>query len=254
MKRIFIIAVFGILMLSCATTKITSNMSPDDRISVALKMYEKKDYLDAKTQFRIITLSHGGSTIAAKAQYYLALCHFRLKEYILAASEFERLLKVFPNSEYVDDAKYMLGMSYFKLSPKFSLDQEYTYKAITQFQEFMEDYYTSPLVGDVEKKLLEARSKLAHKVYAAASQYRRMGNFEAAIVYYNLTLERFYDSKYAPPAQFYLGECHRKLGEYKKSSEAFQLFLAKYKGHELAQQARLLLEKMTKRAEPDSDS
>ncbi len=247
MRKLIIPLLF--FVFSCASNKIKPNMSPDERMDVAMRMFEKRDYLDAKTQFRIITLSHGGSAIAAKAQFYLGHCHFKLKEYILAASEFERLLKVFPNSEYVDDAKYMLGMSYYKLSPKYSLDQEYTFKAITEFQEFMEDYYSSPLVKDVEKKLLEARSKLAHKTYAAATQYRRMGNFKAAIVYYNLTLERFYDSKYAPPAQFYIGECHRRLDAYKKSSAAFQLFLQKYKGHELEPQAKQKLEKMLKRAQ-----
>jgi len=215
----------------------------------AMKLYAKKDYLDAKTQFRIITLSYGGSTIADKAQYELAECHFFLKEYILAASEFERLMKVFPNSEFMDDSKYKLGLCYYKLSPKYALDQEYTTKAIKEFREFLEDYESSPLVPEVENKLEEAKDKLAQKVYAAADQYRKMGYYDAAIVYFNIIMERHYDSKFAAPAQYWLGECYFHAAKFSEARESFELYIARYPRHELISKAKSRMEKIPREQE-----
>ncbi len=240
----FILLLFSAIILvnSCSRQRIRSDISVEERMKIALKMFEKRDYLDAKTQFRIITLSYSGNALADQAQYYLAECHFHIKEYILSASEYERLLKVYPNSEFVDDAKYKLGLSYYELSPKPALDQEYTIKAIKEFQEFLEDYYTSPLIATVEKKLLEAQSKLAYKVYAAAEQYRKMQYYTAAIIYFTKVLENYYDTSYAPLAQYWLGECYRKTGEYTQARDAFDIFIQKYPQHELISKVRKKLE------------
>jgi len=239
----FILLLTGTLIFSsCSRQRIRSDISVEERMKIALKMFEKRDYLDAKTQFRIITLSYSGNALADKAQYYLAECHFFIKEYILSASEYERLLKVYPNSEYVDDAKYKLGLSYYELSPKPALDQEYTLKAIKEFQEFLEDYYTSPLIETVEKKLLEAQSKLADKVYTAADQYRKMQYYNAAIIYFTKVLENYYDTGYAPLAQYWLGECYRKQGNYNEAGDAFNTFIKKYPQHELITKVRKKLD------------
>jgi len=240
--HIFIILIISFFIISCGSQKIRSDLPVVERMNIAIKMFEKRDYYDAKSQFRIITLSYSGNTLANKAQFYLAECHFFLKEYIIAASEYERLIKVYPNSEYVDDAKYKLGLSYYELSPKPSLDQEYTIKAIKEFQEFLEDYYFSPLVTQVETKLQEARNKLAKKTFDAAEQYRKMGFYNAAIIYFSKVLENYYDSEYAPYAQFWLGECYRKLNNLTDAQDAFNMFIKKYPKHELMTKVRKKLE------------
>jgi outer membrane protein assembly factor BamD len=216
------------LLFACGTTKIPANLTAEERLELAMKLFNKGDYYEAKTQFRIITLSYSGSTIADKAQFYLGESHFNMKEYILAASEYERLIRVYPNSEYVDDAKYKLGLSYFELSPKYSLDQEYTMKAQRQFQEFLEDYYTSDLTPQVSKKLMEIRNKLAKKEFSSAEQYRKMGVYTSAIIYYKLVLDKYYDSKFAARAQYWVGECHRKLKQYEEALTALKLYVEKY--------------------------
>ena len=181
----------AILWLSaCSSKKLKANLPLTERMQLADQYFAKKRYLDARDQYRIITLSYSGSRLADKAQFFLAECHFYTKEYILAASEYERLMKMYPNSEYVDDAKYKLGYSYFKLSPKYSLDQEYTQKAIREFQEFLEEYRTSPLTPTVEKQLAECRNKLAHKVFSAADMYFKLRYWEAPTIYFNLVLDQ----------------------------------------------------------------
>ena len=103
-QHLIILLLFLFIIVSCGRQKIRSDIPVEERLNIALKMFEKRDYFDAKSQFRIITLSFSGNTLADKAQFYLAECHFFLKEYIISASEYERLIKVYPASEFVDDA------------------------------------------------------------------------------------------------------------------------------------------------------
>ncbi|MBN1541875.1 outer membrane protein assembly factor BamD [candidate division KSB1 bacterium] len=229
----------GILIMgACSSKKISGDLTLEERMNTALELFNKKKYLDARTQFRVITLSHSGSNLADQAQFYLAECHFKLKEYILSAAEYDRLLKVYPKSDYVDDAKYKLGLSYYELSPKYALDQEYTLQAISHFQEFLEEYHTSEFVPQVEKMLREARGKLARKIFAAGEQYRKMGEHGAAILYFEMLLEKYYDSKYAPQAHYWIGECYRKQKRYDKAVSEFEQFLQRYPSHEYVNRAQ----------------
>ncbi|NLP09608.1 outer membrane protein assembly factor BamD [bacterium] len=238
--------VFGMVVIlpalfivqSCSSKKIRANLSMTERMQLADEYFAKKRYLDARDQYRILTLSYSGSRLADKAQFYLAECHFYTKEYILSASEYERLIKMYPNSEYVDDAKYKLGYSYFKMSPKYSLDQEYTLKAIREFQEFLEEYRTSDLVPVVEKQLAECRNKLAQKQYSSAEIYYKMKYWDAAIIYFNLVLDQYFDSQYAPKAQFYLAESYRNLRKYEEAAAEYDRFIEKFPKHEWVGKAR----------------
>jgi outer membrane protein assembly factor BamD len=239
LKALFLLSIAVLIaVMACSSHKLKANLPLKERMDLADSYFAKKRYLDAKDQYRIITLSYSGSRQADKAQFFLAECHFYTKEYIIAASEYERLIKVYPNSEYVDDAKYKLGFSYFKLSPRYSLDQEYTQKAIREFQEFLEEFRSSTLVPVVEKQLQECRNKLALKIFAAAEQYRRMQYWEAAVIYYNMVLDQYYDSIYAPRAQFYLADCYRRIGNFAEAATELKRFLEKFPQNEMAGKAK----------------
>ena len=237
-KVLVLLGLSALFMSACSSKKMKANLPLAERMQLADEYFAKKRYLDARDQYRIITLSYSGSRQTDKAQFYLAECHFNTKEYILSASEYERLIKMYPNSEYVDDAKYKLGYSYFKLSPKYSLDQEYTQKAIREFQEFLEEYRTSPLVPTVEKQLQECRNKLAQKVYSAAEMYYRLRYWEAAVIYFNLVLDQYYDSAYGAKAQYFLADSYRNQQKWVEAGIEYRRFLAKFPQHDLAGKAK----------------
>ncbi len=244
-----LIVLLGFMILfsfSCAQKKLKANATLEERMADGMRLFEKGNYFDAKTQFRIVTLSHSGSLIADKAQFYLGECHYNMKEYILSASEYERLIKVYPSSEYVDDAKYKLGMSYYQLSPKYALDQEYTMQSIMHFQEFLEDYHTSDLVPEVEKYLLEARHKLAEKIFSSAEIYRKMSYYNSAKIYYNKVMEEYYDTEFAPKSLYWIGECNRRDDAYPQAFVALDEFIQKYPGHEWLPKVRAKIKQTTK--------
>lgn len=204
-------------------------------MAFALKLFEKHDYLEARTHFRIITLNAPGSAFVDKAQFYLADCHFHIGEYIIAAAEYEKVLRLYPRSEYLDDAQYKIGFCYYKLSPKAALDQKYTHQAVEEFQKFLEDFPGSDLKEDAYNKLQELRSKLAKKAYSNAELYRNLSYYESAVVYYDEVLNHYYDTAYAEGSLFYKAQVLYKLLRYPAAKEALYQLMDRYRKEALRQ-------------------
>lgn len=219
----------AIILTACGGNKLRANMTTEERLAQAIKMFEKKDYFDARTQFRIVTLNAPGSSIVDQAQFYLAECHFHMDEFIIAGEEYKKLIRLYPQSQYLDDAQFKIGLSYYKLSPRSDLDQKYTWSAIEEFQRFMEDYPTSALRPEVESYLDQVRNKLAKKDFDVADLYRKLAYHESALVYFDEVLARFYDTKYAEPALFYKAEILFKLAKHNEARDAIHLLMDKYR-------------------------
>lgn len=226
------------LIIGCHSYNVRSDITGEERFALAKKMFENEDYRDAQTQFKIVVLNNPGVTFVDDAQYYLAECHFEMGEFIIAADEYNRLIRLYPNSEWVDDARFKIGLADFELSPKPSLDQKYTRRAIENLQRFIEDYPQSELVPKAERILQTCRRKLAEKEFKAGELYRKLSDCEAALVYFDSVINNYYDTRFVKNALYWKGEC---LLKQKKPSESFQVFselVNKYPDSEFVGEAR----------------
>ncbi|OFY66347.1 MAG: hypothetical protein A2Y71_15915 [Bacteroidetes bacterium RBG_13_42_15] len=237
-KIILNMLILQLLLIACHKQQVNlREMSPEEQLEYAMKFFEKKDYQKAKMQLTIVVLNNPGSGIIEKAQFFLGESYFNSKEYILAIEEYEKLLRSLPQSPYVDDARFKVGMCYYKLSPGYALDQEYTIKAITQFQYFLEEFSNSDLKPQVEEKLLECRNKLAKKKFKSGELYRKMGYYRSALIPFDGVLSNYTDTDYADDALYWKGECLRKLGEMEESKKAFLDLLNNYDKSEFVNRA-----------------
>ena len=239
--RIIVIGILftGLIFMSCQKAVVNlREMTPDAQFEYAKSIFDKKDYTKARGQFLLIVMNNPGSIIIEKAQFYLAESYFLLKEYVLSIEEYEKLIRSLPQSPYVDDAQYKVGLCYYELAPGYALDQEYTRKAITQFQMFLEDYPESELRSTVEEKLDDCRIRLAKKEYKSGELYRKMNYFKSALIYFNEVLELYYDTDFADDALYWKGECHRRLKEWEEAEKAFQDLLEKHTQSEFKEKAQ----------------
>lgn len=226
MKKIKVINFISILLISlyvfsCGSSDKSDIKTddPDQAIKIAMKNYDKKDYLQAIDDFSLIKIKFSGTRVADKAQYYLAMCYYNRKEYILAASEFENLIKNFSSSTYTVQGRYQLAMCYYGMSPDFSLDQTYTKFAITEFQNFIELFPSDKNVSEAESKIKELRNKLAYKQLKSAELYMIMDNYKAAIYYYEGILQDYFETDWADDALY--GKIQALLKK-KKNEEALK--------------------------------
>lgn len=237
--KIFFI-VFSILVISgCGKEKVNlSGLSPDQRFDLAKELFDRKKFLKANREFVFLILHNPGNVIIERAQFYLAETYFNLTKYIMAIQEYEKLVRSLPRSSFVDDANYKIGLCYYMLSPGYALDQEYTYKAILKFKDFLKNYPDSDLKNEVEEKLVLCREKLAKKVYKTGELYRKMSQYRAAIISYNDLVENYTDSKFFSKSLYWIGDCNLKMDNYEKAVEAFQKLESKFPDTDLAKKAK----------------
>ncbi|MDP4115607.1 MAG: outer membrane protein assembly factor BamD [Bacteroidota bacterium] len=202
MKKLALLLLFSFILFGCAGSLDTSNMSPEDRLAHAMKLYNDESYEDAIKEFEPLVMQFPGHAIVDQAQYYLGMSRFNRKEYILAAYEFSKLINNMAASKLLPDAQFMLGECYYQLSPDFSLDQKYTKKSIQEFQSFVDFFPNHERTKTAEAKISELNDKLAYKEYNSAYIYERLEYYNAALYYYNNVVETYHDSKYASLALF----------------------------------------------------
>lgn len=220
--------ILTIIPFGCKSYNVKPNLSAQERLELARLMFKNKDYLEAKNQFKILTLNNPGLQFIDEAQFFLAECHFNTKEYILASDEYNRLTRLYPKSQWVDDAYFKIAMCNYKLSPKPALDQKYTFLAEHHFQRFIEDYPNSDLVPEAERLLKKCRTKLAEKEFKAGHLYRKLDNDHGALVYFESVVENYYDTKFVKDAMFWKGESLYELDRKSEALAAFQELLARY--------------------------
>ena len=186
----------------CSSSLDTVNLSPEDRLQNAIKLYEDEDDEEAVKEFEAILLQYSGSSLVDDAQYYLAQTRFLRQEYIIAAYEFSKLIKNMPASTFVADSQFMLAECYYELSPNYNLDQTYTVKSIEEYQAFIDFFPINEKVQAAEARINELNLKLAQKDYTIAYIYEKLDYYTASMKYYDRVLETYHDTDFAPKALF----------------------------------------------------
>ena len=214
-----ILVLISFLLLYCGGNSPQPDWTARDFFHAAKEKYDDESYFEAVNDFTVVLLRFAGSTVADSAQYYLADSHYMMGDYLIAGVEFEKLVNSYTQSPLVRKAQYRLAQSYNSLSPRSSLDQKYTTKAIREYQYFIEEFPADSLKEKAERKILTLRNKLGKKEYENAEIYRKMNEFSAAIVYYDQVLAKYYDTDWADDAQF------GKIRAYLDAEDADQALL-----------------------------
>lgn len=220
LSALLLIIFISSLAAGCGSGKNTIDTDdPQKAFDIAKRKYDKREYVDAIDDLSFIKIRFPGTDVSDKVQYYLAASYYYQKEYILAAYEFESFVKNFQLSPLMPDAKYMLGNTYYALSPKYSLDQQFTQEAINQYLSFIETYPQDKNVPDAEKRINELRNKLAYKNYWTAELYVKTDNYKAATLYYQAVIDDFQESDWYDDALIGQAEAYingRRFDDAKK--------------------------------------
>ena len=219
MIKSIIVVVLALIWIGCSGKSPESTWTSEEYYRYAKELYDDEDYFDATNEFTVVILRYPGSSVADSAQYYLGMSHYALEEYIISGAEFSKLVNNMPLSPLVPDAQYMLGMSYYEMSPRPALDQEYTGKALKAFQLFVEDFPGHNKREEVERRLLELREEIAEKAFMNAELYRQMLWMKSSTIYYDIVLEKYYDTSWADDAMLGKATSLIDLGEYKEAKK-----------------------------------
>ena len=143
MKNILFVFTF-LSLLSCGATNIFDDNIPyKQRFDEGLEFFEKEKYNQSAQQFNIIVQRASHTDLGDDSLFFLAESYFLNKDYNLALIEFEKLVSRMGFSPYIEKSRWRICETLTFLSPNYFHDQDSSVKAITQIQDFIDDYPNS---------------------------------------------------------------------------------------------------------------
>lgn len=245
---IALLVVSGIFF-ACQQASRQQERDVDFRFKRGQEYFEKEKYFKAIEDFKFVVLNNPGGEMADDAQLYLADSHFEQEEYVVAAAEYRRLMRRYPESPLVEKAQYKLGMCFVELSPHYLLDQEYTRKAISQLQGFLEDYPNSQYQPEITKQIQQLRDKLSHKMYSNGHLYYILDQYDSALIYYNNLLDQYYDTAWSNQARLERAVSLRHLGRQQEALAQVEELLDRNPEENIRSAARDLRDELRSQAQ-----
>jgi len=153
----------------------------------------KKD--ESATEFEFIANNVVWSKFREESLFTLGLIYFDIERYALCRKNHLMLIYQYPNSDYVGSSMYWIGESY---AAEGKLDE-----AI--------DFLTQAIEDRASNKFRD------HSLYALASVYEKMKDYQNAVKYYDQLLTYHSSSPLALQAQVRIGVCYFYLKDYYNS-------------------------------------
>jgi outer membrane protein assembly factor BamD len=236
MRKVILFTLAAFALMSCRSQEL---IRPGDTLEVAFDkakaQYDEENWSTAARAFETVVSIGRGTDLGQQAQFLLAESYFNNRRYLLAASEYDRFTTFYPRSEQRELVDFKAALSYYYLSPRYRLDQSYTRQALERLRLFNSRYPNSERMVESSEYITELRNKLAKKQYEAAQFYKRTSRFNAAIVYYNLVLDNYPESRWAEESLVDQIEAYilyadnsvpsSQLGRYESAISSYETYL-----------------------------
>lgn len=173
-----IILVAALLLSSCNEyQKVLKETDVSPKYELAERLYESGDFKRANRLLEQIAPKFVGKPQGERVMFFLANSFFEIGDYNFAGYQFERFLKSYPKSDKATEAAFLGAKSYFLLSPKYSLDQGDTDKALSKLQQFINTYPDSEYLDEANTMARELTTKKEKKAFEIAKQFVKLGNY-----------------------------------------------------------------------------
>ncbi len=236
-----------VIVSSCKYEKLRKSRDYKLKYQKALEYYADEDYMRAEGLFEQLKPILKGTKQADTVFYYAAYCSFYEKSYLLAAHYFDEFRRTYGNSPFAEETEFMNAYCTYLLSPRPSLDQTYSYQAISLFGLYMSRYSTSERTNECIGYIEELRNKLVEKSYQSAKLYFNLGNYKAAIIALNNSLDDFSETEHREEiiflilkAKFLLAENsieNKRIERYQSTVDEYYSFIGEFPESEFLKEA-----------------
>ncbi len=213
MRFLFILVSF-LCFFSCSEYQKT--LKSDDvafKYTQAMQYYENQDYARSLQLFESIITSFNDLKKSEDVYYHYIYSNFYMKDYITAAYHFNNFNLKFPLSDKKEEMTFMLAYCQYLQSPRYTLDQEKTYEALSNLQQFSTEYPNSNRMGEVNELVLSLNKKLQKKEFEIVQLYYQTGRFPSAIYAIDEFLTRFPETDYVEDVNFIQLQAYYELGK-----------------------------------------
>ena len=256
MKKLFYILSTIVLLSSCSEyQKVLKQKEIKPKFDLANRFYEegletgKKGKLVKSIKlYEQILPTLQGKPQSQIVQYNIANAHYNIEDYLIAGFKFERFTKAFPTSQKVEEAFFKSADSYYNESPRYSLDQSDTRKAINKLQYYLDQYPDGEYFNQANEKLQELDNKIEEKFYEIAKQYHHTMRYKSAIHEFDNYLVNFPGSAFKEKAYYYKFESEYLLAinsfdylleeRFTETLQYYEDYIERYPDGEFVEQAK----------------
>jgi len=213
MKNILYIITLALVFGSCSEyQKVYRKDEVAPKYALGEKLYNEGNIKKAQRLFMQIVPNYRGKPGAEKLMYMYGNTFFMQEDWATAAYQLDRFTKAYPRSEKLEEMAFKAAKSQYELSPRSSIDQTDTEKAILKLQNFMSTYPKSEYFKQASDLAVELDKKLQKKAYDIAKGYHHRissgtqfrDDYYAAITAFQNFLSDYPGSIYKEKADYYI--------------------------------------------------
>ena len=191
-KRQFFLFYLLLIVFFCSCNeyqKILKSTDLDFKFNKAVELFDNGEFVKAFPLFDELLLLFRGTDKAEQIYYYYSVSEYEKGNLLSAANHLSNFANTYKSNINAEECAYLSVYCYYLLSPKYSLDQINTYKALDEIKIFLDTYPQSTYYDDcivLQKKL---NLKLDKKSFENSKLYFTTQNYKAAIHAFNYTLK-----------------------------------------------------------------
>jgi len=184
MRSFYFLSLFSLVFFASCNEyqKVLKNEDVKAKYDLAEKYYDEGDFKRANRLFEQIAPRYVGKPQGERVMFFFADTYFQTNQFYLAGYQFERFMKSYPNSDKLQEAVFREAKSYYELSPRYSLDQTDTDKALIKLQNFINTYPESEFFAEANEMAQELTLKKQKKEFEIAKQFDKLGEFNYPIL------------------------------------------------------------------------
>ena len=226
---------FGIVVFFASCSNFEKTLKSHDvnyKFTKANEYYDKKEYLKANQLYERLVPVLRNTRNFEQLYYRWCFSFYYMKDYLSASYHFKNFIEYFPSSKDADECEFMHGLCLYKMSPKYSLDQTNTEKAMEALQSYVNTHPNSKRIAEANQQIDAARAKLEAKEADAAKLYFNINQFKASGIAFKSVLRNYPESNSSDYYQFMILKSnfnYAKASVIEKQEERFSNALNAYK-------------------------
>lgn len=234
MVRKIVLYIFVVLFFASCTeySRVVKNGTNDEKYALALKLYDKKDYVRSVTLLEDLLAVYRGKEKSEEIYLKYAYCYYGLGQYELAAFHFKNFTENYYNSKYMEECSYRYVSCLYMNALPYYLDQTNTTKAISEIQLFLNQYPESQYKDFCNNHLDELRKSLKTKAFQGAMLYFKLEDYLAAITSFKNAIRDYPDIENKEEIEYMIVKASylfAKNSVEEKKEERYEAVFTEYK-------------------------
>jgi outer membrane protein assembly factor BamD len=228
--RLAVLAGLAGLLAGCGASTIPAVHSEPERLTLGRRALLDREYNVALELLKSYVANNAGGADVDLAIEMLGEANLRIKEWAEAQTQFERVLRDYPESDSAATASFLLAEALWGQSRGPAYDQEFTRKALEQYQTYLGAYPGHRLNGAAEMSIQRAYERLASKLVEAGNLYVKLQRTGPAREYFRRALEEYPTTAAAAGAELGLALADARDGKLDEAMTALRALQARHGG------------------------